>query len=60
MKKINISIRILSLILMIFLSVSCKDFLDLRPTTTLNTGNAFNTAQDLNNAISGAYRTFLY
>ena len=58
MKKIDKPIRVLSLILLISVSISCKDFLDLRPTTTLNTGNAFTTAQDLNNAISGAYRTF--
>lgn len=58
MKKINISVRNLTLMFSLTLLFSCEKFLDVRPTTTLNTGNAFNTAQDLNNAISGAYRTF--
>lgn len=58
MKKINISVRNLTLMFSLTLLFSCEKFLDVRPTTTLNTGNAFNTAQDLDNAISGAYRTF--
>jgi len=59
MKKIELYIRLLSFILLIALASSCKkDFLDLHPTSTLNTGNAFNTAQDVNNAVSGAYNAF--
>jgi hypothetical protein len=59
MKKIELYIRLLSFILLVALVSSCgKDFLDLHPTSTLNTGNAFNTAQDVNNAVSGAYNVF--
>lgn len=59
MKKINYIIRLLSLLLLIIVANSCsKDFLDLNPTTTLNTGNAYNSAKDLNNAITGAYNAF--
>jgi len=56
MKKIYKSIRFLSLLLLLTVASSCgKSFLDLSPTTTLNNGNAFKTAQDLNNAVTGAY-----
>jgi starch-binding outer membrane protein, SusD/RagB family len=59
MKKIELYIRLLSFILLIALVSSCgKDFLNFNPTSTLNTGNAFNTAQDVNNAVSGAYNVF--
>jgi len=59
MKKINYTIRLLSLLLLMIVANSCgKDFLDLNPTTTLNTGNAYNSAKDLNNAITGAYNAF--
>jgi len=59
MKKIELYIRLLSFVLLAALASSCgKDFLDLHPTSTLNTGNAFNTAQDVNNAVSGAYNAF--
>lgn len=58
MKKIYNSFKIIILLLTISLSQSCSKFLDLSPTSTLSTGNAFNSAQDLNNAIAGAYRTF--
>jgi starch-binding outer membrane protein, SusD/RagB family len=55
--QLNIKRIILGLLVLTTLT-SCEDFLDLRPTSSLSTGNAFNTAQDLNNAIAGAYRTF--
>lgn len=59
MKKINFSIRFMSLMLLMTVASSCgKSFLDLHPTTSLNTGNAYNSAKDLNNAITGAYNAF--
>ena len=59
MKKLNYTVRILSLTLFLSFANSCsKDFLDLSPTTNLNSGNAFNTFKDLNNAIAGAYNAF--
>lgn len=39
---------------------SCKKFLDDKPKTTLTTGNAYNTASDIENAIAGCYSTFYY
>ncbi len=58
MKNIDISIRLLSLLLIITVASSCKKFLGLSPTTLLNTGNAYNSAQDLDNSITGAYNIF--
>ncbi len=59
MKKTNYIFRVLSFSLFITIASSCsKDFLDLSPTTTLNSGNAYNSAKDLNNAITGAYNAF--
>lgn len=58
MKNIDISAKTLSAVFLLTLLFSCKEFLDEKPATTLNTGNAFNTAQDLDNAISGAYHSF--
>lgn len=59
MKKLNYIVRILSLTLFIAFANSCsKDFLDLSPTTNTNSGNAYNSAKDLNNAITGAYNVF--
>lgn len=56
MKKFN---YILGLSLLMAAASSCSsDFLDLTPTTTLNSGNAYNTADDLNNAVVGAYNSF--
>lgn len=37
---------------------SCKKFLELKPETSLTTGNAYNSAQDMENAMTGAYRSF--
>lgn len=37
---------------------SCKKFLDDKPKTTLSTGNAYNTASDIENALAGCYNTF--
>ncbi len=58
MKKINYIIRTASLLLLITMNSCGKDFLDLNPTTTLNSGNAYSSANDLNNAITGAYNSF--
>lgn len=37
---------------------SCKKFLDATPETALTTGNAYNSASDMENAIVGAYNIF--
>lgn len=59
MKKNILCIRFLSLSLLITLTSSCStDFLNLSPTTTLNSGNSYNSTKDLNNAITGAYNAF--
>lgn len=59
MKKLKYTVRVLALSLLILELNSCgKGFLDLSPTSTLNTGNAYNSANDLNNAIVGAYNIF--
>jgi hypothetical protein len=59
MKKLNYIVRLVSLTLLITTLNGCsKDFLDLNPTTTLNSGNAYKSAKDLNNAITGAYNAF--
>ena len=59
MKKLNYIVRILSLTLFIAFANSCsKDFLNLSPTTNTNSGNAYNTVKDLNNAIVGVYNAF--
>lgn len=55
--KIN---RIACLLVLANILYGCEKFLDLKPESTLNTGNAFNSAQDLNNALAGAYRAFYY
>jgi len=56
MKKFN---YMLGLSFLITVVSSCgSSFLDVTPTTTLNSGNAYNTAADLNNAVVGAYNSF--
>ena len=37
---------------------SCKKFLNDEPVTSLTTGNAYKTAQDIENALAGAYNIF--
>jgi hypothetical protein len=52
-------LRISGYSLIVVALFSCStDFLDVAPTSALTTGNAYNSAQDLNNAVNGAYRTF--
>jgi hypothetical protein len=46
------------LCLTLFTFTSCKKFLDDKPKTTLSTGNAYNTASDIENALAGCYNTF--
>lgn len=38
--------------------IACEKFLDDKPQTALTTGNAYSTAQDLENALSGCYNSF--
>lgn len=52
-RKINI---FLSLVLAISLS-SCDDFLTYTPSNSVGTDGAFNTAQDITNALNGVYYT---
>lgn len=37
---------------------SCTKFLDDKPKTSLTTGNAYNTARDMENVLNGCYNTF--
>lgn len=60
MKKIiNTTVLIGSILLMTTI-YSCQKFLDIKPQSELTTGNAYNSAQDLENAVAGAYRAFYY
>lgn len=56
MKKYSFQSMIALLVLLPF--VSCKKFLDDKPETALTTGNAYNTARDVENALSGCYNVF--
>lgn len=59
MKNIFNKLRIAGCSLIVVALSSCSsDFLDVAPTSALTTGNAYNSAQDLNNALNGAYRSF--
>ncbi|PKP13725.1 MAG: RagB/SusD family nutrient uptake outer membrane protein [Bacteroidetes bacterium HGW-Bacteroidetes-3] len=59
MKYIYNKLGIIGCSLIAFAFSSCNsDFLDVAPTSELTTGNAYNSAQDLSNALNGAYRTF--
>ena len=60
MKNILNKIMIVISILLMATTYSCKKFLDIKPQSELTTGNAYNSAQDLENALSGAYRAFYY
>jgi len=60
MKKIlNIAVIVSGLLLLTTLH-SCDKFLDIKPQSDLTTGNAYNSAADLENALVGAYRAFYY
>ncbi len=59
MKYIYNKLRIVGCSLIVLALSSCsEDFLDVAPTSALTTGNAYNSAQDLSNALNGAYRSF--
>lgn len=46
------------LLLITIITLGCKKFLEDKPKTALTTGNAFNTASDIENALTGAYNIF--
>ena len=46
------------LMLTALMLASCTKFLDDKPKTSLTTGNAYNTASDIENALTGAYNLF--
>lgn len=59
MKKLGIiKNKVLLLLLFSISVVSCKKFLELKPTSVLSTGNAYNSPKDLENALIGAYNIF--
>ncbi len=59
MKNRYYKLRIIGCSLLLASLFSCsKDFLDVTPKSDLTTGNAYNSAQDLSNALNGAYTTF--
>lgn len=58
MKKYSSYLHFILLILAILALDSCKKFLEDKPKTALTTGNAFNTATDIDNALTGAYNIF--
>jgi hypothetical protein len=58
MKKYSFYLHISLLLLMIITLDSCKKFLDNKPKTSITTGNAYNTASDIEKALTGAYNTF--
>ena len=51
-------IPIISCILLLAALFSCKKFLESKPQTSLTTGNAYNSASDMENAMVGAYNIF--
>lgn len=51
-------LKIAGCITLMTVSVSCKKFLDTKPETSLTTGNAYNSASDMENAVVGAYNIF--
>lgn len=57
MKKYSFVIQLI-LILALLPFGSCKKFLDDKPVTSLSTGNAYNTASDMENALLGCYNSF--
>lgn len=59
MKNIYYKSRVVFYLVLFTTLFSCSnDFLNVKPTAVLTTGNSYNSAQDLNNALNGAYRTF--
>ena len=60
MKKMINKILIVSSLIILGTFLSCEKFLDIKPQSDLTTGNAYNSAADLENALVGAYRAFYY
>lgn len=58
MKKYYFYLHYILLLLAILSLSSCKKFLEDKPKTSLTTGNAFSTATDIENALTGAYNIF--
>ena len=58
MKKYFLYRHIAILVSAVVLLGSCKKFLDDQPKTSITTGNAYNTATDIDNALTGAYNIF--
>ena len=59
--KRRLCFTINKILLLLFLFpgfISCKRSLDLKPVSVLSTGNAYNSAQDIENALVGAYSIF--
>ncbi len=57
MKKYSFFIQLIIILAALSLG-SCKKFLDDKPVTSLTTGNAYNTASDMENALLGCYNSF--
>ncbi len=58
MKKIALLPSLLLLVLAAFVLDSCSKFLDDKPKTSLTTGNAYQTASDIEAALVGCYNIF--
>jgi starch-binding outer membrane protein, SusD/RagB family len=46
------------LIIVSTVMISCQKFLDDKPQSSMTTGNAYNSAQDIENALAGCYQLF--
>ncbi|HOY04045.1 MAG TPA: RagB/SusD family nutrient uptake outer membrane protein [Saprospiraceae bacterium] len=58
MKKNAFYLQAALLILSVVVLDSCTKFLDDKPKTSLTTGNAYQTAEDIENALTGCYNLF--
>lgn len=58
MKQYAFNRQILLLLLALLALGSCTKFLDDKPQTSLTTGNAYTTAADIENALTGCYNLF--
>ncbi len=59
MKKNAFFLRMLPFLLAAMVFESCSKFLDDKPKTSLTTGNAYQTAADIEAALVGCYNLFL-
>jgi len=60
MKNIRHAALLIFSLLLTTAHFSCKKFLDIAPESDLTSGNAYNSAQDLENALVGAYNAFRF